>query len=203
MGRLICSVLVAAFMSASLPAYAQPSYIVILSNGNTLSANSYKVEGGKVHLKYPVGEVTLPMSEVISISAGKDGGEILQARGVAQPKPEPAYDSPRPGNLSNPSATAPTGEATPATNARQTGLKAMRDRFEEQKRLFQERRQQAMAAAREGTGSTNTAAGFFSHGGGDPETDALVDQLDTADDAHRPELEKKLEQRLDAIFDEQ
>ncbi len=202
MGRLIGSVLVAALMSASAPAYAQPSYIITLTNGNTLSANSYTLEGGKVHLKYPVGEVTLPISEVVSISAGA-GGEILQARGVAQPKPEPAAGSPRPGNLSNPSATALPGQATPAANARQAGIKAMRDRFDEQKRLFQERRQQAMAAAREGTGSTSSAFGFFSHGGGDPETDALIDQLDTEDEVQRAEVEKKLEQRLDAIFDEQ
>lgn len=61
---------------ACQPAAAGASVEVILKNGNTLSADSYRVEKNRLHLKYPLGEVEFPLSQVKSIK-GDDGASLL------------------------------------------------------------------------------------------------------------------------------
>ena len=68
-------------------------FIVTLSNGNVIEANSYSIEKDKVRLEYPVGEVTFPLNKVLSIKE-KDGSvDLLQSAGVSaehkEPKPSP------------------------------------------------------------------------------------------------------------------
>jgi hypothetical protein len=69
------------------------TFIITLSNGNVIEANSYSIEKDKVRLKYPVGEVAFPLKEVLSIKE-KDGSlDLLQSAGVfAQHKdPKPLH----------------------------------------------------------------------------------------------------------------
>ena len=58
------------------PVAASASVAVILKNGNTLSADSYRVEKNRLRLKYPLGEVEFPLSQVKSIR-GDDGSSLL------------------------------------------------------------------------------------------------------------------------------
>ena len=63
-------------------AFCSSVFIVTLSNGNVIEANSYSIEKDKVRLEYPVGEVSFPRNKVLSIKE-KDGNvELLQAAGV-------------------------------------------------------------------------------------------------------------------------
>jgi hypothetical protein len=76
------------FMAAlSIPrAYAAgQDYIVTLTNGNTITANSYRLEGRKVYLKYPVGEVAIPASEVAAVTTGDGSTLLLQVNGDLKP----------------------------------------------------------------------------------------------------------------------
>ncbi len=64
-------------------AFCSSIFIVTLSNGNVIEANSYSIEKDKVRLEYPVGEVTFPLNKVLSIKE-KDGSvELLQSAGVS------------------------------------------------------------------------------------------------------------------------
>jgi hypothetical protein len=79
-------------------AYCASTFIITLSNGNVIEANSYSVEKDKVRLKYPVGEVAFPLKEVLSIKE-KDGSlELLQSAGVfakhKEHKPSPKAVNP-------------------------------------------------------------------------------------------------------------
>jgi len=73
-------------------------FIVTLSNGNVIEANSYSIEKDKVRLEYPVGEVTFPLNKVLSIKE-KDGSvDLLQSAGVSiehkEAKPSPKAVNP-------------------------------------------------------------------------------------------------------------
>ena len=79
-------------------AFCSSIFIVTLSNGNVIEANSYSIEKDKVRLEYPVGEVVFPLKKVRSIKA-KDGSvELLQSAGMSiehkEPKPSPKAINP-------------------------------------------------------------------------------------------------------------
>jgi len=82
------------------------SYVVRLTNGNVLTANSYRIEHGRVYLKYPIGEAAVRESLVLSIETEGGVAEYFQSKGElvksepklpevgANPVPRPAMPVP-------------------------------------------------------------------------------------------------------------
>ena len=58
------------------PSDALASVAVVLKNGNTISADSFRVEKNMLRLKYPLGEGEFPLSQVESIK-WDDGTSLL------------------------------------------------------------------------------------------------------------------------------
>jgi hypothetical protein len=61
------------------------SCVITLKNGNTISADSCRVKGGRIYLKYHLGEVSFDLSQVKSITGGDGSSNFLQDKGKAQP----------------------------------------------------------------------------------------------------------------------
>ena len=62
----------------------EKSCVITLKNGNTISADSCRVKGGRIYLKYPLGEVSFELSQVKSITGGNGGSSFFQDKGKAQ-----------------------------------------------------------------------------------------------------------------------
>jgi hypothetical protein len=61
------------------------SCVITLKNGNTISADSCRIKGGRIYLKYHLGEVSFDLSQVKSITGGDGSSNFLQDKGKAQP----------------------------------------------------------------------------------------------------------------------
>lgn len=91
-------------------AYAGQDYIITLTNGNTITANSYRLEGRKVYLKYPVGEIAIPASQVAAVTTGDGSALLLQVNGDLKPSSEGTQEA------------APPQAALPGTPSQGQGL---------------------------------------------------------------------------------
>ncbi len=91
MNFAIRSALSVMLLFAAATAYADGgSYVVRLTNGNVLTANSYRIERGHVYLKYPIGEAAIKESLVLSIETEDGKAEYFQSKGElvkSEPKP--------------------------------------------------------------------------------------------------------------------
>ena len=107
MNFAIRSALSVMLLFAAVAAYADGgSYVVRLTNGNVLTANSYRIERGRVYLKYPIGEAAIKESLVLSIETEDGKAEYFQSKGElvksepklpeigAKPVPKPAVPVP-------------------------------------------------------------------------------------------------------------
>lgn len=91
-----CTLAVAllAILLSALPALA--AYDITLKNGETITAESYRLDKGKVYLKYPVGEAAIDLKSVASIKPTGQCPELFTAQAAprpadaAQPDPAPA-----------------------------------------------------------------------------------------------------------------
>ncbi len=74
---------------AAIPAPASAAYVVTLTNGETISAEDYKINDRTIELKMEGGSASFRRSLVASISGGGPGGKLLTpssgARAVVQP----------------------------------------------------------------------------------------------------------------------
>lgn len=85
--------LIFSFLAVPFQAFSGQGYTVTLVNGNTLSANSYTIEGDKINLRFPVGEAGFSLSEVTSIKDEAGNDMLFQEKGVYVPSaPEEAKD---------------------------------------------------------------------------------------------------------------
>jgi hypothetical protein len=62
----------------------EKSCVVTLKNGNTINADSCRVKGGRIYLKYHLGEVSFDLSKVKSITGGDGSSNFLQDKGKDQ-----------------------------------------------------------------------------------------------------------------------
>ena len=85
--RVILLIFLSLLLSASFASGQENSCTVTLKNGNTVNANSYRIERGRLYLKYPIGEASFELSQVESISGGGDS-DLLQDKGKPQRKNE-------------------------------------------------------------------------------------------------------------------
>ena len=77
------------------PAFGQEaSCTVILKNGNAIRANSYRVEGGRIYLQYPVGKASFDLSKVMSVTRSDGKAESFQDKGRAQARDKDAFAGP-------------------------------------------------------------------------------------------------------------
>lgn len=83
--QLMRVVLLIAFLSVPVHAVSGEGYTVYLVNGNSLTANSYAVEGDSIYVRFPVGEAAFSLSEVASIKDGSGKDMLFQEKGVYQP----------------------------------------------------------------------------------------------------------------------
>ncbi|MGC2425325.1 MAG: hypothetical protein WA666_13345 [Nitrospirota bacterium] len=75
------------FIGVALLALASPSsaaYVVTLTNGESISAKDYKVNGRTIELKMEGGSASFPRSLVASISAGGTAGNLLSPSSAAK-----------------------------------------------------------------------------------------------------------------------
>lgn len=174
------------FFAAALlapAAYAGQKYIVTLTNGNTLTANYYRLEGRKVYLKYPVGEVALPASEVAAVSVGDGSVELLQINGELKPPSasapaeavQPLQADTSPGKSSAGQQAVPSGPGMPKSSPVASFSKAL-----------------------SGTSQSRGVAGSLGSDDSDydPVADSLAQQLATADDKQAMEITQKLKELL-------
>jgi hypothetical protein len=161
-------------LAAATPSLAV-TYNVKLANGNTIQANSYRVDKGQVFLGYPVGEGAFPLSRVTSITAEGGSANLLQSQGESKP----AENKAAPAEKQKPEL--PFDPVAFKKNVREH-LKAAREASNEGK-------------AANGTGGAggNSPAQKPFVGNPDPEQDALIDQLSNTDDeAKQDAIEKQL-----------
>ena len=92
----LAALLLVASVMLPCEAAATVAYTVSLKNGNTLTANSYRVQGGKVYLEYPVGEAAVHVDQVVSITSSDGQTNLLQDRGVLVPAPAESKTEPAP-----------------------------------------------------------------------------------------------------------
>lgn len=107
------SLLLSTFLATS--AYCQDSCTVILKNGNKVEASSYRIEGSRIFLKYPVGEASFELSQVETVSGG-GGTEFFRDKGTARPSKEAAA-SEKPVQPEPPDASLPAAKETSPGNA--------------------------------------------------------------------------------------
>jgi hypothetical protein len=63
----------------------EKSCVITLKNGNTINADSCSVKGGRIYLKYRLGEVSFDLSKVKSITGESGGPNLFEDKGKAQP----------------------------------------------------------------------------------------------------------------------
>ena len=164
---------VAVILLAAVPAGA--SCKIVLTNGNTIMVNSYRIDGGRVYLKYPVGEAAFPAKDIKSIINGEGKAEMLQVEGVLKPAsaaPAPVQPGARPTPLppvgiANPIGKAPAAQPPAPAVAPQAGVPP--------------------------GGAANAQAKTQSDDNYDPDLSDLVEEYSSTDDeAKQAEIEKKL-----------
>ena len=88
MFRLIPLLTMMVLVFSISPALGQDdSCTVILKNGNTIKANSCRIEGGRILLKYPVGEASFDLSQVKSVTGGGGSGYLQDKGNIGTPRP--------------------------------------------------------------------------------------------------------------------
>ena len=63
----------------------EKSCVITLKNGNTINADSCRVKGGRIYLKYRLGEISFEMSKVKSITGENGSSNLFEDKGKAQP----------------------------------------------------------------------------------------------------------------------
>ncbi len=78
-GMLMPAILLGSLLLAS-PAFCgadSGAVVLTLKNGNTFTADSYSLDGGKIRLKFKVGEAAFPLDEVSSINNSSRAANLL------------------------------------------------------------------------------------------------------------------------------
>jgi len=166
--------LLSAFLTASI---ADASVIVTLKNGNTLTANSYRIEKNKIFLKYPVGEVEVQLPQVESLKEEDGTVRMFQTQGERQKQTE---DAPKPAVVLPPVAGIPAYQVS-------NSISTAPQYTEADKKKWLDR--QAQVAAMPKTEPEKKA-------------DAFVDKYFAASDEDRANMDKELDSVLDQLIDE-
>jgi|GEM_PF-6360443 len=99
---------------------AQAAWKIEFNSGSAVEANACRIEKGRIYLKYPVGEVSFPLSEVKSVVMDDRAATELQTAGTPQAAStaQAREDSPA-AELNQPSAPAPWAsvQAAPSSPA--------------------------------------------------------------------------------------
>ena len=85
-GMLLPAIILGSLLFAS-PGLCDPGpgpVTLTLKNGNTFTADSYRIDGGKIRLKFKVGEAAFSLDEVASIDNASGAAKLLQDAGVRQ-----------------------------------------------------------------------------------------------------------------------
>ena len=170
---------------------AQAAWKVELVSGATLNANSCHIDKGRIYLKYPIGEVSLPLSEIKSVAAGSEEVTDFQTRGVPQKEKEDnakAQGSLGKGVEINQSSTpAPVDSAAtagPSANQPNNAQpNVVKPRFTDE---------QLTQLASKSVAATSTPEPY------DPDAEAIIQAAENANDAQQAELAKK----INTLFDE-
>jgi hypothetical protein len=187
----VLSILFLAAAMYATPAYAGQDYTVTLTNGNTLTANSYRLEGRKVYLRYPVGEVAIPSSEVASVASGDGGVQLLQIKGELKPGPAGAQEAASAQTALSEPLPGGQGAVPPEADAAGNPVAGGSDG------LTDSRYNRTAAISGAVSGAAPAGGGVNGVFGGidtdyDPAADSLAEQLSTADDGQAEEITKKL-----------
>jgi hypothetical protein len=83
--KFVLPVLFSLFFLAPSAFGQEKSCVITLKNGNTINADSCRVKGGRIYLKYRLGEVSFDLSKVKSITGENGSSNFLQDKGKAQP----------------------------------------------------------------------------------------------------------------------
>lgn len=143
------------------------SYVVKLTNGNVLTANSYRIERGRVYLKYPIGEAAIKESLVLSIETEAGVAEYFQSQGElvkSEPKPPEIGANPAP----KPAVPIPEVTYTQSQPAEPAKPKAPRDN-----QMPEDRKPVSAAVAPQTAKIDKFVDDYFS---ADENTKALMDQ---------------------------
>lgn len=113
--RLKSCTLAVALLLTLLPILpAQAAYVISLKNGETITAESYRLDKGKVYLKYPVGEAAIDLSSVADIKLTGQCPELFTEQ-AAPRTVEAAQAGPASTEKGGPTAQAP--DKNPTVNA--------------------------------------------------------------------------------------
>jgi hypothetical protein len=94
MFKFVLPVLFSLFFLAPSASGQGKSCVITLKNGNTINADSCRVKGGRIYLKYRLGEVSFDLSKVKSITGENGGPKIFEDKGKAQPVRTARADKP-------------------------------------------------------------------------------------------------------------
>lgn len=194
----LSAVLLAGFFIPTQYCFAEGSgYIVELKNGQVLTANACEVKGERLHLSYPVGDATIPLSLVESVKFDDtDVLSILQTEGEyipPAPGPERTADPAAAQDTANKQAqTGDTGAALPEQAAQPVdGM----ERFKEFMAAVKEARR--AERLRNSAGESTYGGGAFS-GQADPEVDKFIDEAFSGN-----LTDEQIERKMDSLFDDE
>jgi len=108
-------VLAVSLGAASDGVCAGEGYVVTLNDGKSVTANTCRVEGGKLYLGYPVGSAVIDARRVARVDRISNSSDFLQSKGT-RVKDDPAKTS---GNAATATLSAPL-YANPAPPAQKT-----------------------------------------------------------------------------------
>ncbi len=171
---------------------AQAAWKVELVSGVTLNANSYHIDKGRIYLKYPIGEVSLPLSEIKSVAA--DSAEVteFQTRGVPQKEKEDTAQAQ--GSLGKGVEINQSSAPAPVDSADTVGPSANRQNDAQSNtpkpRFTAEQMRQLVSNS---VAVTSAPAPY------DPEAEAIIQAAENANDAQQAELT----QQINKLFDNQ
>ena len=175
---------------------AQAAWIVELTSGRTLEANSCRVEKGRVYLQYPVGEASILLSQVRTIRQDDRGVALFQQKAVAEAReassgatgPPQTVKPQAPGTrLEKAGAPAPppAENPMPASESPAKSPPAAYGQFELKPKFTPE----SLSQLRSESVEVKTSPKDMVY---DPEVEDIINSLQNADEAQRTEIEKRM-----------
>ena len=160
---------------------AQAAWKVELVSGVTLNANSYHIDKGRIYLKYPIGEVSLPLSEIKSVGADSEEVTEFQTRGAPQKEKEDTAKAQ--GNLDKGVEINQSSVPAPVDSADTVGPSA-----NQQNDVQPNTPKPGFTAEQMRQLVSNSVAVTSAPAPYDPEAEAIIQAAENANDAQQAEL---------------
>ena len=194
--KILRTLLLFTFFVMCFAGVSRAAWVIELSSGKTLEANSCRVEKGRVYLQYPIGEASIRLSQVKTIRRDDRGVALFQQKAVTEARQTSSGAAALPQTVKPPQSATPAplppqnpvsaNEAPPAKSP-----PAASGQFELKPKFTPETLSQLSSeSARVKTSPKDVAY--------NPEVEDIINSLQNADEAQRAEIEKRMNKLFEA-----